>query len=62
MPHVRVPAGKREPGCSGNQAVGLAVSGTSVDTYVRTAAGGALLSSLGGGWKAIDVRAPALPG
>jgi hypothetical protein len=44
------------------QAVGLAVSGASVDTYVRTAAGGALLSSLGGGWKAIDVRAPALPG
>jgi hypothetical protein len=43
-------------------AVGLAVSGASVDTYVRTAAGGALLSSLGGGWKAIDVRAPALPG
>jgi hypothetical protein len=44
------------------QAVGLAVSGASVDTYVRTAAGGALLNSLGGGWKAIDVRAPALPG
>jgi hypothetical protein len=44
------------------QAVGLAVSGASVDTYVRTAAGGALLSTLGGGWKAIDVRAPALPG
>ena len=48
------------------QAVGLVVSGASVDIYVRTAArtaaGGALLSSLGGGWKAIDVRAPALPG
>jgi hypothetical protein len=44
------------------EAVGLAVSGASVDTYVRTAAGGALLSSLGGGWKPIDVRAPALPG
>ncbi len=44
------------------QAVGLAVSGASVDTYVRTASGGALLSSLGGGWKAIDVQAPALPG
>ena len=44
------------------QAVGLAVSGASVDTYVRTSAGGALLSSLGGGWEAIDVRAPALPG
>jgi hypothetical protein len=43
-------------------AVGLAVSGASVDTYVRTAAGRALVSSLGGGWKEIDVRAPALPG
>jgi hypothetical protein len=42
--------------------VGLAVSGASVDSYVRTAAGGALVSSLGGGWKPIDVRAPALPG
>jgi hypothetical protein len=43
-------------------AVGLAVSGASVDTYVRTAAGTALVSSLGGSWKPIDVPAPALPG
>jgi hypothetical protein len=47
---------------AGQSAVGLVVSGASVDTYVRTAADRALLSSLGGGWKVIDLRAPALPG
>jgi hypothetical protein len=41
--------------------VGLAVSGSSVDTYVRTAAGDALVSSLAD-WGRIAVRAPALPG
>ncbi len=41
--------------------VGLAVSGSSVDTYVRTAAGEALVSSLAD-WERIEVRAPALPG
>lgn len=41
--------------------VGLAVSFSSVDSYVRTAAGDALVSSLAD-WGRIEVRAPALPG
>jgi hypothetical protein len=41
--------------------VGLAVSSSSVDSYVRTAAGDALVSSLAD-WGRIEVRAPSLPG
>jgi hypothetical protein len=41
--------------------VGLAVSSSSVDSYVRTAAGDALVSSLAD-WARIEVRSPSLPG
>ncbi len=44
------------------RADGLAVSGTGVDVYVRTAGGRRALGTIGGQWTTVAVRALAMPG